>query len=141
MTIKRRISLKVQESSHILINEAKTHPQKFRVIKKAETRLKLSTISSSSHEHQFDLTRTPNAVGNDIGSNNQNSTKVSDEDFPHVLQLNENHIPFQSDTHFLNNIERSSDSSINSDNNIHGALALAGSKIPKSILMPDLDHN
>ena len=141
MTIKRHISLKVQEPSYILGNEAKAHPQAFRVIKKAETRLRVSTISSSSssRERQFGLTWTPNTVGNNIRSINQISTKVSDEDFPHVLELNENHVPFQSNTHFLNNIDRSSDSSMNSDNNIHGALA--GSKIPESILMPDLDHD
>ena len=137
MTIKRRISLKVQEPSHILNNDAKTHPQAFRAIKKAETRLKLSSISSPSLEHHFALTSTPNTIDNQVVNVNQTSAKVTDEDFPYVLQLDEHHVPFQSKTHFLNNIgRRSSNSLIGSNSDIHGE-----PRIPESILMPDLDHD
>jgi len=142
MTIKRRISLKVTEPAHFLGGEATGHPQRFRAIKKNETRLKLPTTCTA--EQIFENASTPNAVGKNGGVIEQVPTSiVCDAEFPRMLVINENHVPFKADTHFLNNIDRSrsSDSSCGCSSRGSSLNSIGGSKIPESILMPDLDHD
>ena len=137
MTIRRHLSLKVNEPAHFLGGEGTIHSQRFRAIKKNETRLKLSTACPA--EQVYESISTPDKHGGVI---KQDPTSIMcDDEFPRMLEVNGNHVPFKADTHFLNNIDRCSDSSSGCNSRRSSDYSICNSTIPDSILMPDLDHD